>query len=133
MTRRGFPCSICKKWKEQRFAYTRCFNKKYGNRPCPDCGRISQRIVELVDNDNGFKRSFIGCLECNPAMKYVEYTDRVCADCYEEKNKILLNQQGRRMFGRIILPSVAGGLVIGFLLGWLFFKKLRKRKKRMGV
>jgi len=137
--RKGFPCSICKKWVEERFAYTRCFNKKYGNRPCPDCGRVSQRIAELVDNDNNFRRTFIGCLECNPMLKYVSYSDRVCSLCFEEKNETLLNQHGKGRLNLsqeipLSLVSLVGGIIIGFLLGWLFFKKLRKgKKKQWGV
>ena len=113
----AFLCSVCKKKKDERLAYGREFNAKYGNRSCPDCGRVSQRVAELIDNHNGYKSNFIGCLECNPMLKYVDYTDRVCSDCFEEKNKMLLNQQGKQIFLRIILPSAVGGVIIGFLLG----------------
>ena len=63
-------------------------------------------------------------------LKYVDYTDRVCSDCFEEKNKMLLNQQGKQIFLRIILPSAVGGVIIGFLLGWLFFKRLLKKRTK---
>lgn len=86
----GFPCRICKKKVKERFCYTREYNEKYGNQPCPNCGKILKWVVELADNylplyNGSYKKKYVGCLECNPVMSDTEmiwYTDRVCGDCF---------------------------------------------------
>jgi len=36
---------------------------------CPDCGKIKQRGVSIVEGMcYEMKRTYVGCLDCNPVM-----------------------------------------------------------------
>jgi len=90
MVRRGFPCCLCKKWAEEQFAYMREFNlERFGNQPCPECGRTEEKVVTLIDSysDDHSKayRKYISCVKCVPAMGDFDYiwdNDKVCHECF---------------------------------------------------
>ena len=128
---RGFTCPVCKKKINEEDFYTIDVNEK--NWPCPDCGKISRRVVARVDNNNYKNYRYLGCLECRPIMKHVTFTDRVCGDCVSNANWDSLHENKKQDKGQkkwqLVLPTAIISLFVGFFLGWLFFKKLQKKRK----
>jgi len=55
---------------DQQFFFAVSFNELHGNKPCPDCGRVTKEVVVMVDSYDNFKRSNAGCLDCHPITRY---------------------------------------------------------------
>ena len=55
--------------------------------------------------------------------------EALCKECFEKQIK---HNENKKLFFRVILPSVAIGMIMGLFLGWLFFRKLWKIKKKRG-
>ena len=68
------------------------------------------------------------CPLCDEVHSRVGY----CEKCFEKEKKIKQyneNKGNKPIFFQVVLPTAAISLVVGIFLGWLFFKKLRKKRK----
>jgi hypothetical protein len=73
----NFWCQKCNKEKGGNYF----FKVTFSSEPCPDCRKMQQEGVFLVEEGRGDKMTFIGCLECNPLM---DGTHTACCDCFFE-------------------------------------------------
>jgi len=93
-----FICGRCKKEKSKCFAYGITYTGWHDNKACPDCGKIKQRGVSIVEGMcDKMKRIYVGCLDCNPVMdddENIWFTDRVCVQCFLECKKQTKNDVG---------------------------------------
>lgn len=137
---RGKTCPDCGKerklgrinylhWDRTRFQCANCgeMTDAFFNGVCTNCFCEVQKekgcvcpISKLLEKGRPYYCSF--CEEFHTTNNEI-----ICREC---KKKQDTHEQKKEAFLKVGLPSMLGGVIIGFFLGWLFLVKLRKKKTK---
>jgi len=100
---------------------TRFFVRRLGKKGEGVCWKC---FLEQVGKDGCICFDTKGILLCSICDE-VHAQPRLCEECLKKQT---ISYQRKQTFLKVVLPTMIVSLIIGFLLGWLFLVRLRRKK-----